>query len=189
MHPTRRQNFANTVQPHRTQDLTPRGIRENIQVPKRTRWGLALQHRGQRCSVGQVEPWDKVRGLLVMTKTKTKATTKTIKKALIELRRRRLSSFYQNSSYIRPLLKSWRKKICFKSAARWFFSVLGLLKPWTNNRSKSAVRWVFTVELPDEEEGFLLDEENIPRCNILRDMYLWNRFQMQIYVVRTPIKA
>ena len=40
-----------------------------------------------------------------------------------------------------------------------------MLKRWTNNRSKSAVRWVFTVELPDEEEGFLLDEENIPRCN------------------------
>ena len=33
-----------------------------------------------------------------------------------------------------------------------------------NRFVESDVRWVFTVELPDEDEGFFLGAENIPRC-------------------------
>lgn len=41
------------------------------------------------------------------------------------------------------------------------YSTVGSAAQWV--RLKLGTRWVFTVELPDEEEGFLLGEENISR--------------------------
>lgn len=41
------------------------------------------------------------------------------------------------------------------------YSTVGSATDWA--RFKLGTRWVFTVELPDEEDGFFLEAENIPR--------------------------